>query len=201
MLRINPAWSTFQLLYLSGNVARICPTDSSTQSSSSICLVLVLPEDITSYQTDQDGCLDIKDNHLVLVIILTTFYSEDSVISPAYSLDNPGSIQSSPSPCCLRMNHSPLGGTKAEPKCDFLPSLAPSTFTELLWDPICFLGQCPFQYSVAPQLLPNLPLSNDDGSQTKDTHVRRNAFLWRGCSRMREELLRGEVVWLVMFKF
>lgn len=175
MLRDNPAWSTFQHLYLSGNVARICPTDSYTQSSSSICLVLVLPEDTTSYQTGQDGCLDIKDNRLVLVVILTTFYPEDSVISPTYSLDNPGSIQSSPSPCCLRMNHSPLGGTKAEPKCDFLPSLAPSTSTststELLSDPICFLGQCPFQYSVAPQLLPNLPLSNDDGSQTKDTHT------------------------------
>ena len=37
---------------------------------------------------------------------------------------------------------------------------------------------------------PNLPPSNNDCSQMKDTHMRRNAFLWEACSRQEKNYPR-----------
>ncbi|KAF6284479.1 hypothetical protein mRhiFer1_009239 [Rhinolophus ferrumequinum] len=66
----KPADSTFSRLYCLENAALICPTDTYTQFHPSIYLVLVLPEDTTSYQIEQASSLDIKGNPIIPVFIL-----------------------------------------------------------------------------------------------------------------------------------
>lgn len=146
---------------------KFCPNlskNSYTQFHPSICLVLVLSEDTTSYKQTSIVLWTSKATLLSLSRSYNV-YSEDSVISSTCCLDHPDSIQLSPSLCSLQNVSQPSLWYQSWAEMWSPPFLGTLNIYWAALAPLFAFLVSVLSYTLwLPSSQPNLPLSGDDWS-------------------------------------